>query len=198
MTITAIFRAGRLRRWHSNPDLAHTSESVAQHRGDVVAVIDCLHPAPSANLLRMAVRHDNGEAAPGPGDASWTAKQAMPPAIREWWEAAERAAREAIHGPDLPLTPAETDWLHFADRITALVHARDHAPHVLTGDGWPEAIERLKLLASKLGVRAKVSDVLGGIRPTWATEISVLDIVVQGDPGDETRATDKPLNQGGY
>ena len=179
MTITAIYRAGRVHRWSDNPDMADCGDTVEKHRGNVASIIEHLHHSPSVNLLRMALRHDNGEAYPGPGDASAMKKAAMPPDMQAWWEAQEKAAREAIHGPDLPLTPNERDWLKFADRLDSLWQVQQYTPHILTGDGWPKAIEWLKHMASKLGVRANVRDVLGGI----------------GKERIQYEPTAKPLNQ---
>ena len=99
MTLPALYNAGAVRRWHTNPHMAHVVDTIDGHSGRVAKLILLLHPAPSMALIRAALTHDDGEHATG--DVPYPAKAAMPPAVRAALDAIETAAREAICG----LTP---------------------------------------------------------------------------------------------
>ncbi len=142
-----IFRAGRVRRWHTNADLAHTSDPIDGHSGRVARIILALHANPSAALLRAALTHDDGEHAVG--DIRAPAKDEHP-SLSHWLDAEEARARKSLWGDDPILTEVEKKWLYYADRKDALMWAQTHAPHALSGDGWPEAIERLRELEGEL------------------------------------------------
>ena len=151
--LKAIFRAGFVRRWHTNPDLAHTVDRIDGHSARVARILLAVHPSPSLELIRTALIHDDGESATG--DVSATFKRSMPGILR-----VELAAQESGHLIDLwgysdPMPDCDTgcdaQWLKFADRLDAYMWAAHHAPHVLNGDGWPEALEWLFDMAETLG-----------------------------------------------
>ncbi|WP_425070665.1 hypothetical protein [Sagittula sp. S175] len=147
--LLAIFRAARVMRWHTNPALAHTNDRLDAHQGRVARIILALHPSPSVALLRAALTHDDGEHAVG--DVKAPAKD-MFPGLREWLDGAEKRARESLWGPDPDLTAEERKWLHYADRMDAMMWCEVHAPNELTGDGWPEARRDLQMMAWELGI----------------------------------------------
>lgn len=147
MTITALYNAGAVRRWHTNPHMAHVVDTIDGHSGRVAKLILLLHPAPSMALIRAALTHDDGEYAVG--DIPGPAKAAMSPAVRAALDAIERQAREAIWGPDPVLTEAEALWLRYADRVDAyMVASSAGAP--IDRDGWPELLEWAKATEREL------------------------------------------------
>lgn len=147
--IRDVFRAGFVTRWHTNPDLCHTNDRIDGHSARVARVILALHPSPSLALIRAALTHDDGES--GVGDVKAPAKDADE-TLSALLTGAERAHRMLLWGPDPELSDLDRDWLHFADRLDAYMWASHYAPHALTSDGWPEAKDRLKRLASDLGI----------------------------------------------
>jgi len=91
MTLNTQFRASFVRRWHTNPDLAQTVDTMAGHGGRVARIILKLWPDASAALLHWALVHDDGESVVG--DVPAPAKGAT--VIHEQ----ERAAREQRADP---------------------------------------------------------------------------------------------------
>lgn len=147
MTLAALYNAGAVRRWHTNPHMAHVVDTIGSHSGRVAKLILMLHPAPSMALIRAALTHDDGEYATG--DISGHAKAALLPAVREALDAIEQHAREAIWGPDPVLTDNEALWLRYADRVDAyMVAFRSGAP--MDRDGWPEAREWIEAAEREL------------------------------------------------
>ncbi|WP_165775071.1 hypothetical protein [Mameliella alba] len=145
--LKAIFRAGFVRRWHTNPDLAHTVDRIDGHSARVARIIMALHPSPPLELIRAALIHDDGESVigdiPGPAkermtDSGWSLAPIEGAALHEVWGAFEKPRQD------------ERIWLWFADRLDAYMWAAHHAPHVLNGDGWPEARRELMEAVSRL------------------------------------------------
>lgn len=148
MTLTALYNAGAVRRWHTNKHMAHVVDTIDGHSGRVAKLILMLHPAPSMALIRAALTHDDGEYAVG--DIPGPAKSAMSPAVRAALDAMETAAREAIWGPDPALTDREAKWLRYADRLDAYIVASS-AGAPMDQDGWPEAREWIEAAEKELG-----------------------------------------------
>lgn len=125
--MNAQFRASFTRRWHTNPDLAQTVDTLAGHGGRVARIILKLWPDSNMALLQWALVHDDGESVTG--DIPFPAKVGD--------SEAEREALASIW-PDLPpLSVGDQLRLIFADRLDAYMWAKHHAPHALDGDGWP-------------------------------------------------------------
>jgi hypothetical protein len=140
--LLAIFRAGFVQRWHTNPDLAHTCDRIDGHSARVARIILALHPSPDLTLIRAALIHDDGESVVG--DVKAPTKDGN----RDLADALDRAEWDAVdalwgHYPAEGCSTEDRAWLKFADRLDAYMWAAHHAPHVLTGDGWPEAREWL-------------------------------------------------------
>lgn len=151
--ISVIFRAGFVRRWHTNPDLAHTGDRLDGHHGRVARLLLALWPASSSReILIAALTHDDGESVVG--DMPATVKGAGVTC------AAEDAARRAIWGNDPGLTEVERARLKFCDRLDSFMWARHHAPQVLDGDGWPEAREWLHSQSIEMGVSDKIGELI--------------------------------------
>ncbi|MCV2870654.1 HD domain-containing protein [Defluviimonas sp. WL0002] len=156
MKVNDLIRAGLVRRWHANPDLAWTGETNGHHQWTVAALIAALHPAPSANLLREALLHDVGEVMAG--DLPYPFKQDNPEIARAH-AAFERAQRERLCAA-WPLTIGETTWLELADRLAAHLWMLAHRPGLAVRDGWPEAREGILAIARKLFVQVDIEAIL--------------------------------------
>jgi len=150
--IRNIFRAGFVRRWHSNPDLCHTVDRIDGHSARVARIILALHPSPSVALIRAALTHDDGESVTG--DMSAVMKQ-QNPVIASILALAEGVARRALWGHEPDLSDRDRNWLKFADRLDAYMWAAHHAPHIMDRDGWPELLAWINETADVLGVDMK-------------------------------------------
>lgn len=147
--IWKLYRAGRVRRWHTNADLSHIDDYIDGHSGRVARLCAFLWRDCSADLLRAALSHDDGEWAVG--DMPATAKRQYPD-IAGRILTREIEAREYIWGDYPDLTNTEYDRLHFADRLDAYMTAARHAPHVMSDGDWPEARRWLIGTSHALGV----------------------------------------------
>lgn len=150
--LDAIFYAGFVRRWHTNPDLAYTNDRIDGHSARVARIILALHPDPSFALIKAALIHDDGEAATG--DMSAPAKRANPEMAESLAEVetSHRVKLWGIRGQmHLMLSAKEKKWLEFADRLDAYMWAAHHAPRAIDRDGWPEAKDWIIKTAEDLG-----------------------------------------------
>lgn len=136
MSLHQILRAGRVTRWHSNPDLAHIRETNAEHQWMVAMILHDIWPGHSPlppALVRAALVHDLGEVI---GDLPGPFKAARPD-IAALHADAEAQARTDM-GAGFWLTEEEARWLMLADRLAAWVHVAHHRRWLLRHDGWPE------------------------------------------------------------
>ena len=152
MIIRNIFRAGFVRRWHSNPDLSHTVDRIDGHSARVARIILALHPSPSVALIRAALTHDDGESVTG--DMSAVMKRNNP-FIAAHLARVEYIARTDLWGLDPDLGNVGYIWLKFADRLDAYMWAAHHAPHIMDRDDWPELLAWINETAELLGVDMK-------------------------------------------
>lgn len=159
--LAEILRGGYCTRWHSNPDMAHIRETLAEHHARVAQILLALHPAPSLQLIDAALHHDAGE--PAVGDVPWPAKLKNP-ALAFAIDCAEETAREAL-GCNIILEAEDLLWLKMADSLAAMVHVGHVKPTVLRGDDWKDQqIETLRQ-AKMLGCWRQVSDILDDAFP---------------------------------
>ena len=152
INLNSIFRAGFVRRWHSNADLCHTVDRIDGHSARVARIILALHPSPSVALIRAALTHDDGESVTG--DMSAVMKRNNP-VIAAHLAGAEYIARTDLWGLDPPICRVDERWLKFADRLDAYMWAAHHAPHIMDRDGWPELLTWINETAELLGVDMK-------------------------------------------
>lgn len=151
--LTAVFAAGRVRRWHTNPELSWTDDYLDGHQGRVARIVMALWPDASGRLVRAALTHDDGEA--GIGDLAQPAKEFLDwanPECLSTLEFIERDNRIVIWGSDPELANHESRRLKLADRLDAYMWAKHKAPHILSRDDWREAAEWIRAEADRLGV----------------------------------------------
>lgn len=153
--ILSIWQACRVRRWHTNAELAGTDDRIDGHSGRVARIILKLHPCPSRDLLIAALIHDDGEY--GIGDIAQPAKvmlrQFEPAAMARLNACEEDALAEVWQAPIDYLTTTETQWLRFADRLDAYVWAAKHGAR-MDRNGWPEDWQALLAMARDLNSQA--------------------------------------------
>ena len=160
--ILSIWAACRVRRWHTNWELAGTDDRIDGHSARVQRIILALHPAPTMALMVAALVHDDGEYAVG--DIPQPAKAAMRSREPEAWERFEAAEDDALAEvwaesiDRLPhITYRELLWLKFADRLDAYIWAKMHGAR-MDRNGWPDALAWLEQTSRRLGsnVRAEL------------------------------------------
>jgi len=133
--LPTVYRSGRVRRWHCNPDLVDSNQTLAQHQWGVAVIVLAEHPNPSKELLYAALLHDAGELIVG--DLSAVFKKTQPK-IAAAHKEAEQDAMDAM-GITYDLTPQETAWLKWADRKEAYMWMMAHQPDLSRQDDWQDA-----------------------------------------------------------
>lgn len=134
MSITDILRGNYVRRFHSNPDLAHVGDTNGHHHAMVAQIVLHLCPTASIDLIHAALHHDSAEQFVGDLPSPF---KRLSPQIASWHAAIE-ANLLADLGIDPDLSDGDREILTLADRLAAHIHVRHVAPHVITGSGWPE------------------------------------------------------------
>lgn len=156
-SIVKIYRAGRVRRWHANADLADTDDRIDGHSARVARLLMALFDDCPAILLRAALTHDDGEVAvgdiPAPVKRRHPRLEAMVAEIEGTevhylWGADALAGLDEIHARQL----------RFADRLDAFMWAAHHRPWILENYDWPEARRWLWKEAGALGAPLDVID----------------------------------------
>jgi 5'-deoxynucleotidase YfbR-like HD superfamily hydrolase len=140
------YLATMTRRWHTNPHLGHTGDTLASHGGRMAVLALMLWPEPDANLLAQCVTHDLGEYKTG--DTPWNA-----PKNRQ----GEFDALKAMGMYYVKLDPR----LKLLDMLDAYLWARHHAPHLMGHKDWQGQREKMLALAFDIGVSLDVFN-LGG------------------------------------
>lgn len=150
MTTARIYAAGKVRRWHANPALAHIGQTNADHIGGCIRLLMMLHPNPSLPLIRAVAHHDDGER--WVGDLPFDFKRARPE-IAAMHGDAERDALTDVLGADVyaDLELEDWAWLKMIDRLEAYCHAALYRPDEIKRNGWPLARQRLLDASRHLG-----------------------------------------------
>jgi len=138
MKIKQIWRSGLVRRWHSNPDMASTVQTNAHHQWGCAVLAMHLF-ADDLDLLRSAILHDVAEV--DIGDVSGLAKS-KDSDLKTAMDVAEDKNAERL-GVDY----IASDRLKLIDMLDAYLWVKHHKPEILTGDGWPEQIHAMRMLA---------------------------------------------------
>lgn len=154
--MTLLYEAGQVNRYHTNPVMARTPQTNADHSWGVVAIlIDLLEGNVSRNLLLAAILHDADEILGG--DLPYPVKKANPEFAKDHAELTQRMA--ADHGfPPVPeLTEEEAKWLHFADRLECQLRARLYEPALADSAPWFRSLDgEILPMADELGVGLRV------------------------------------------
>ena len=147
-SLTAIFAAARVTRWHTHPRLSLTHDPLDGHQGRVARIIMALHPAPSAQLL-MA------------GDMPGETKRKLSLDTSCDLQDMEDYARDALWGNvHTHVSGENADWLRLADRIDAFMWCGFHAAEELDKPEWQRARQWIFDASAKLGCNAPVGEML--------------------------------------
>ena len=149
-----ILLSGQVIRYHANPYMNRTQQTVAEHCWGVAALIYKLNPNPSRALIAAALFHDSGEM--WAGDLPAPFKMANPELAARHAEIEEKLATEA-GVPVVALNESELAWLKFADRLESFLFMRQHGQH-WSREGINELLER----ATALGVNHETQQIIGG------------------------------------
>lgn len=130
-----------VRRWHTNPDLGHTVDTLAGHGGRMSVLALSIFPQCSRDLLAACVTHDLGEAVTG--DVPYNSP------IKDRYK--ERIASEEL-GLLVELKGDDKRRLKMLDLLDAYLWARHHAPHLMARQDWKKQRQNILDTASDLGV----------------------------------------------
>jgi hypothetical protein len=157
MNTYEIWRSGLVRRWHANPDMAHTGQTNAQHQWGCAVLALALFPDDPLTL-RAALLHDVGEV--GVGDLASPAKKANP-ALLQLLNVAE-ADNMARLGVELVQDARIRQRLHLVDRLEAWLWVQHTAStHHAKSDEWSLYARRQILAeADDLGVVCLVEAII--------------------------------------
>jgi 5'-deoxynucleotidase YfbR-like HD superfamily hydrolase len=147
--MNALYRSGFVQRWHQNPEMAHTGQTLGHHQWGCAMLLAQLHPGPSTALLLATLMHDVGEYATG--DMSYTAKQKhveLAVALAK----VEHAEAERITEHSFVLTNEDRRWLRLVDRLESYLFVKTREPRLLDQPDWIECREIVMRLAHQLGV----------------------------------------------
>lgn len=162
--IKQIWRAGRVRRWHMNPEMSDTNDYNDGHSARVARILIALFPSASFDLVKAALTHDDEELFCG--DVSGPVKYEQPEAYKTL-KAFGRIGARAMWGGHLPndvLTDKERNQLHFCDKLDAAMWVCHTKRWVLLGDGWPVALEWLADRANEFGIYDRIFDNWGNLK----------------------------------
>lgn len=159
MNHVALIQSGMVRRWHMNPAMAQTGETLAQHQWMVAALVTALVPDPSPGLMFEALFHDVGELVAG--DLSAPFKDENPDFVagHAW---IELQARRGIVG-EATLTAQEALQLKLCDRLAAYLWMLLTRPDLRHWPKWIADYDRIRSIARELGVLSEVMGLIAGV-----------------------------------
>lgn len=165
MHVAAAYAGAGTRRWHANPALAGSMQTIADHQARCVLLLVLLYPGPIPQpLMTYLALHDMGEARAG--DLPWPFKLANP-AVAEAHAEVEADMVEDLLGLALPyLTPREADWAKLIDRLESAAWCLQNAPqeYARPASGWGGSEVAILDLARRLGVLEPVIEFLGDLK----------------------------------
>lgn len=157
--LTHLYASGSVHRYHTNPVLASTCQTNADHQGRCVMLMFALHPNPSVALIRAMATHDVGELIAG--DLSALFKQDFPE-FAAMHRKIEDAARRKITGWDDDLTDDDKRWAGMIDRLESVCWCILKAPHEYARPAakWGPQREAVLTRARELGVGNRVFELI--------------------------------------
>lgn len=137
-----VFYSGFVRRWHTNPHLAHTVDTVDAHSARVAKLLITLWPSSSRNAIMYAITHDAGEYRTGDIPATFSKSAEI--------VKAEKAARTELW--NVAVTTQEMLRIKFVDKLDAYMWVRHHEPACLLDAYWTAQVDKLRIFARDLEV----------------------------------------------
>ena len=153
----AVFEAGRVMRWHTNPRVVDTNDRNDGHSARVARIILSLWPDATLQTLRAALKHDDGEKSVA--DVSGNIKEANP-SLAAMVGVLEMQARIDMWSFEENTLDREAAQLRLADRLDAYQWVKYYRPEHLREQDWPQRAQWLLHEASRLGVREQVARVV--------------------------------------
>lgn len=163
MQIEQIWNAGRVRRWHMNPDLSGTDDFNDGHSARVARLLLAIWPDTSDRLLRAALMHDDEEFFVG--DIAYPAKKKYPRSVGELEVLGQFEVADMwgdTHVSEMGLSTLDKRRLKFADYLDAFMWVRHHKPQLLERNDWREQRQMLIREASELMIAWVFSQVFWG------------------------------------
>lgn len=164
MTLAALYLSGETRRWHANPAMAGTGQTIADHHCRAAQLLLALHPGAAPALVYHVLHHDVGEALAGDLPQPFKAAQ---PDLAAAHSGIEAEFAGAMLGAPLPhLTPREADWAKLVDMLEAYCFTllRAGAEYCRKKPEWWRAEERILSLANDLGCRDRVEGLIEDLK----------------------------------
>jgi len=146
-----VWRSGFVRRWHANPDLAHTAQVNAQHQWGCAVLAMKLFPG-DYDLLKACLMHDCGEV--DVGDVSGPVKEADPDLSR----ALRRA--ESMKMEELGIDYARRPELKLIDMLEAWLWVCKHDQRLIWRGEWLDQKDEIQRRAAALGVSNLVQNIM--------------------------------------
>lgn len=147
MDIREVMRAGFVTRWHSNPDMAWTGQTNAEHSYGVAVLAIGLFPD-DVELLRAAILHDAPES--GVGDLSGKSKRDNPD-LKAAYDAVEARRCE-----EFGISWESSQRLKLCDQLEAYLYVAHRNPRLLKTDDWPRVRKSIWDNAVWYGVELQV------------------------------------------
>lgn len=167
MSLLQLYLSGETRRWHANPVMAGTGQTIADHQCRATQLLLALHPTANPAMIYYVLHHDVGEALAG--DLPQPFKAAHLEAAAQHADV-EAALCAGILGKGLPwLNPVEGDWAKLVDILEAALFTLFHAlpEYYRPGSGWAqtevEIFRRAALLGCEGAARGLIDDMTGGV-----------------------------------
>lgn len=164
LDLQRIFDAGRVRRWHSNPDMSWCEDYNDAHQGRVARIILALHPKPRPLLIAAALTHDDGELVAG--DIGFDAKAANP-GLRQMAQILEDSATCEMWGlpkgqtPYQMLNDEDRAWVKFADQLDSYMWMMHKQPRLQFRNDWDAQKKRLHEFAIQHQIWHKIRLAIG-------------------------------------
>lgn len=167
MTVAALYLSGETRRWHANPVMARTAQTIADHQCRAAQLLLALHPDANPSLIFYVLHHDVGEALAG--DLPQPFKAANPAVAAAHAEVEAQLCADIL-GNGMPwLNAVEQDWAKLVDLLEAALFTLFHAlpEYYRPGSGWAateiDILRRARALGCEGAVQALIDDITGGV-----------------------------------
>lgn len=148
-----VWRDSFTRRWHTNPDMSHTTDFNCSHQGRVALLVLCLFPDAGLDLLRAAITHDQGEA--GVGDVAFPVKKKYPD-LAERLDQIETEHAQSRGLAAVELSEEDMRRLKICDRIDAVLWMLKCNPALADTPQWRSDIQFCRVGCAAFGVPCPV------------------------------------------
>ena len=167
MTLATLYLSGETRRWHANPVMVRTGQTIADHQCRAAQLLLALNPGANAALIFHVLHHDVGEALAG--DLPQPFKAANP-VVAASHAAVESQLCAGILGNVMPwLNAVEQDWAKLVDLLEAALFTLFHAlpDYYRPGSGWvsteADIMRRARALGCADAVETLIDDIIKGV-----------------------------------